>query len=210
MKRLLIVAAVAALAGCAGKQEYIRPAAPSAIENTKIIDKPRSQVWDAAVPQLGKKFFVINNLDKSSGLINLSYSGDPEQYVDCGRVISYVKNAKGERTYDFPGARANMEYEMMVDSAHLIFLKRRMDLDGRVNLIFEDVDGSKTRVTANTRYVVKRDFNVSDVHGNSRSLSDNVAFNSNGNATFPQTKVIEGAECRPTGALEREILQSIQ
>jgi hypothetical protein len=209
MKFVIVAAAAALLAGCAGKQEYIRPTPAGAMENTKIIDRPRSEVWDKAVPQLGKQFFVINNLDKSSGLINLSYSGDPAKYIDCGRVISFVKNAQGERTYNFAGAQAQMEYEMMVDGTTLIFLNRRVDLDGRVNLIFEDVDGQKTRVTANTRYAVKRDFGVRDVHGNSRSFSDSVNFNSNGRAQFAERKVIEGAECRPTGDLEREILNSI-
>lgn len=209
MKFLIAIAALTALAGCAGKQEYIRPVTAGAIENSKIIDRPRSDVWDKAVPQLGKQFFVINNLDKASGLINLSYSGDPEKYIDCGRVISYVKNAKGERTYNFAGAQAQSEYEIMVDGATLVFLSRRMDLDGRVNLIFEEIEGQKTKVTANTRYVIKRDFNVRDVHGNTRSLADSVSFNSNGRAQFSERRIIEGAECRPTGDLEREILQSV-
>ena len=30
------------------------------------------------------QFFVSNNLAKSTGLVNLSYSGVPEKYLDCG------------------------------------------------------------------------------------------------------------------------------
>ena len=135
MKVIGWVAAAAALVGCAGKQEYVRPTAAAAVENVKVVNRPRAEVWDAAVPALGKQFFVINNLDKASGLINLSYSGDPQRYVDCGRIISFVKNARGERTYNFAGASARVDYEMMVDGAHLIFLSRRLELDGRINLI---------------------------------------------------------------------------
>lgn len=208
MKVFIAAVALAALAGCAGKQEYIRPTATSPVEITKTINRPRSEVWDKAVPQLGKQFFVINNLDKSSGLINLSYSGDPERYIDCGRVISFVKNARGERTYNFAGSKAQSDYEIMIDGT-LIFLSRRMDLDGRVNLIFEEVDSQTTKITANARYVVKREVTIRDVHGNSRSNSDSTSFNGNGRGTLQQARVLEGAECRPSGDLEREILQSI-
>ncbi len=72
-------------AGCAGKMDVIRPGSYS-MSNVKTIEKPREQVWNASVPELVKHFFVKNNLDKSSGLIKVSYRGDPEKYVDCGRV----------------------------------------------------------------------------------------------------------------------------
>jgi len=208
MKLLFTVALVAALTGCAGRQEYIRPSAATPAEYTKTISRPRSEVWDKGVPQLGKQFFVINNLDKSSGLINLSYSGNPEKYIDCGRVISFVKNARGERTYDFAGAKAQFDYEMMIDGT-LIYATRRMDLDGRVNLIFEEIDGQTTKVTANAKYVVKRDVTIRDGLGNSRSASDSTSFNGNGSGTLQQTRALEGAECRANGNLERDILQTI-
>jgi hypothetical protein len=79
VRRLHIIVATfiaLCLAACAGKVDYIRPAsqaAPSA--NAKVIAKPRAAVWSASVPELGKQFFVSNNLDKSSGLINVSYNG---------------------------------------------------------------------------------------------------------------------------------------
>ncbi|UUZ73433.1 hypothetical protein LP415_09480 [Polaromonas sp. P1(28)-8] len=105
MKAVIALLGITFLAGCAGKVDYIRPttkATPGS--NVKILNRPREAVWTAAVPELGKRFFVINNLDKASGLINISYSGDPEKYIDCGRITSFVKNAKGERTYEFPGS----------------------------------------------------------------------------------------------------------
>src|SRR5262245_57370267 len=81
---LLILAALAC--GCASRFEYIKPPSQVATPNFKMIEKPREEVWNAAIPALGKQFFVINNLDKDSGLINLSYAGDPEQYIECGRI----------------------------------------------------------------------------------------------------------------------------
>ncbi|MGQ2996313.1 MULTISPECIES: hypothetical protein [unclassified Variovorax] len=210
MNRIVVAIALAsALAGCAGKLDYIRPPALGAAENSKIINKPRQAVWDAAVPQLGKEFFVINNLDKSSGLINISYTGDPEKYIDCGRIVSYVKNARGERTYDFAASKQQMTYEVM--TSNLFFLNRQMNLEGRVNLIFEEVGPDQTRVSANTRYVVKRDLTVRDVREKSQSRSDVVNFNTNTSASFPPSNEFgDTATCQASGVLEREILSNIR
>lgn len=205
---LLAVTALALLAGCAGKIEYMRPSQYNAPSNTKVIDKSRDAVWNAAVPELGKQFFVINNLDKSSGLINISYSGDPERYIDCGRVVSYVQNARGERTYDFPGSRGQVNYEVM-GQGMLYFIDRRMALEGRVNLIFEEVSATQTRVTANTRYVVRRDITVRTVSNQTENSTHTISFNTGGMSEFPMAP--QGATtCVATGALERDILGAVR
>ena len=199
------------LAACAGKTDYIRPtSSASPGMNIRSVDRPRDAVWNSIVPELGKQFFVINNLDKSSGLINISYSGDPERYIDCGRITSYVKNARGERTYNFPGSRAQQSYEVMNPGVGLFFLDRRMTLEGRVNLVFEDVNSTSTRVTANTRYAVTRSQDVRDVNGASRNFSHTITFNSGTGASFPGNSDGQATECVSTGALEREILSTIR
>jgi hypothetical protein len=208
MNRRAAVILTLVVAGCAGKLDYIRPTADPRVENSKIIEKPRDVVWNSAVPALGKQFFVINNLDKSSGFINLSYMGDPEAYVDCGRVLSYVKNARGERTYDFPGAKAEQTYELM-NEAGLFFIQRKMSLEGRINLVFEETDPNRTRVSANTRYVVSRSLLVQGASGGSQSGNDSISFNSGSGASFPATRDGRATECVSTGKLERDILSLI-
>jgi hypothetical protein len=211
--RVILFFAIAALvAGCAGKLDYVRPTVqPSAYANFKVIDRPREAVWNASVPELSKQFFIINNLDKSSGLINVSYNGDPEKYIDCGRVTSYVMNARGERTYDFPGAKAQQSYEVMDPGKGLFIIERKMSLEGRVNLIFEEVGPNQTRVTANTRYVVHRQLNGRNAANNIPQLqSDNISFNSGGSSAFPSMTDGRATECVATGALEREILSAVR
>ena len=200
------------LAGCAGKVSYVRPSVvPMQGQNSKIIDKAREAVWNSTVPELGKQFFVINNLDKSSGLINVSYSGDPEKYIDCGRITSYVKNARGERTYDFAGAKAQQNYEIMNPGQGLFFIDRRMALEGRVNLVFEEVTPTQTRVTANTKYVVNRQRTVRNTANNfPQTLNDSLTLNSGGTAAFPSDQNGNTAECSATGALEREVLAAVR
>lgn len=211
--RLVLIAIVASvLAGCAGKVDYIRPSTQMTHgQNIKLIQKPRDAVWAASVPALSRQFFIINNLDKSSGLINLSYSGDPEKYIDCGRITSFVKNAQGERTYDFAGAKAQQNYEIMDPSVGLFFLDRRMSLEGRVNLVFEEVDANTTRVTANTRYVVTRTQVVRQAGGGfPQNSNDTISFNSGARAPFPANQRGEFAECAARGVLEQEVLSAVQ
>ena len=212
MRHMLLTIAVLSLTACAGKMDYVRPSsqvAPSS--NVKSVERTRDAVWAASIPELSKQFFVINNLDKSSGLMNISYTGDPERYIDCGRITSFVKNANGERTYDFAGAKAQQRYEVMLPSAGLFFLDRRMSVEGRVNLIFEESGANVTRVTANTRYVVTRTQVIQRAGNNiPQNLSDSISFNSGGGASFPVNTQGQTAECVATGALEREILSAIK
>lgn len=207
MIRMMTAAGAAlVLAGCAGQVRYEPPTGPVLNSNFKVVDRPRDQVWAASVPELGRRFFTINNLDKSSGLINVSYSGDPEAYIDCGQVHSYVKNARGERNYDFPAARERQQYEVM-DRGLLMAIDRRMGLEGRVNLIFEEVDASRTRVTANTRYVVTRSQQIRAADGRQNSITDSTSFNSGGAGSMGP--VDTAITCKATGALEDQILKAI-
>ena len=211
MFRIVVIAAVVALSGCAGKVDYFKPGAVTATSgNTKTLNQSKEDVWKSAVPELGKQFFVINNIDKASGLINISYAGDPEKYVDCGRVVSFVKNARGERTYDFAGSKVSQQYEVM-NPPHLFYVSRQMNLDGRMNLVFEEVEPGKTRVTANTRYVVERKLVFSPVSGGMpQSMADSVSFNTGTRGSFPMNANAQSTECIATGALEQEVLSLIK
>ena len=210
MRPLLLLSATIALVGCAGKIDYIRPTQVSVLaQNTKEIAKSRDAVWNAAVPELGKRFFVINNLDKSSGLINLSYSGDPEEYIDCGRIVSFVQNARGKRTYDFPASSAQQSYEVM-DANGLFGIDRRMSLEGRVNVIFEEVSPSQTRVTVNTRYVVQKQHTARNVGGGAPQTStETIQFNSGGQGAFSNSST-NPTQCVATGQLDVESQQVVE
>ena len=65
-RRAVVVLALVA-AGCAGRLDYVRPTADPRMDNVKTIDRPRDVVWNAAVPALGKQFFVINHLERRPG-----------------------------------------------------------------------------------------------------------------------------------------------
>ncbi len=205
----MLVAVSATLSGCAGHVGYLPPSNnPAMADNVRFVDKPRDAVWASAVPELSKRFFTINNLDKASGLINMSYSGDPEQFIDCGQITSFVKNARGERTYEFPASRAQQSYETL-EPGGLFFLDRRMALEGRINLVFEDAGPARTKVTANTRYVLTRTVSVARADGRpGGTFNDTTSFNSNAGGTMGSGPT--ALTCNATGGLERQVLEILQ
>lgn len=204
-KNAVVLALTAIVASaCAGEMKYTQPITPVSLKNMKTVERSKAEVWKNLIPELGKKYYVINNLDKDSGLINISYSGDPSAYIDCGRIYSYVKNARGERTYNFAGASANQDYEVMENG--LFMINRRMNLEGRMNLVVQEVSRDETMVTVNTKYVVTKSGTVQQAYpALIRSFSDTVSFNSGGQATFPGNITT----CVSTGRLEAEILKLV-
>lgn len=189
----------------AGRLTIEPPAAQPAAVAPVTVSRGRQDVWKSLIPKLSQTFFVINNIDQTSGLINVSYSGDPEQFVDCGRVTSYVKNARGERTYDFPGSRANQHYEVMT-SSNLYNVDRTVSLEGRANLILEELSASSTRATVNIRYVLSRTIRVRDVMGKESMSPEAISFNSGGKAAFAPNTDGQATTCQSNGALERQLL----
>ena len=80
-------------------------------------------------------------------------------------------------------------------------VKRKMALEGRMNLIFESLGKSQTRVTANTKYVLTRDVQAIDGANVFKLPSDVIGFNTGGAAVFPTTtKTDVRAANRPSNA----------
>ena len=153
---------------------------------------------------MGSTFFVKNNLDKESGFINVSYTGNPERYINCGTINSYVKNARGERNYIFPASTAYKEYESMING-NLLFYKRKMNLDGRANIIVQEISATQSLVSVNTKYVVTKDIEIYDTQNRNHHMNDTISFITNGSGTFTNG----GTICYPTGQFEREITSAI-
>ncbi len=200
-----LVTAVAIL-GC-GTVRYDGPSAEVKPDSNSVtVDEPFEQVWSHAIPQIGKSFFVINNLDKSSGILSISYSGDPESYIDCGSIHSEI----GANRADFSAAKAQQRYMAPVAGRIAVAdTDRRMALEGRVNIIFEKISPTLTRITVNTRYIVTQTI-VSKVVGDdfhpSTTDQSSVAFNTDGRGSA----FSDGTVCRPNGKFEAEVVALVK
>jgi hypothetical protein len=194
------------LGGClTGNFQYTAPQSVPVASNARVVNQSVDDVWKTLIPALGSRFFVINNLDKSSGLVNVSYSGNPEQYIDCGHIDAWVDNVRGKRSYNFAAASPMQTYEVKSGTG-LYVIERRMNLDGRINIILEALDVDRTRVTANTRYVVTRQMQGRRIDlAIPYSTSDTINFGSGQAADFPD-RGSGAVRCEATGRLETAIL----
>jgi hypothetical protein len=190
------------LVGCVGRFEYVRPARLDPPEESLTVEKSKSEAWAQIIQALDNHLFTIDCLDKDSGTIVLTYVGDPERYIDCGSITSYVKNLGGERTYSFPAAAGATEYELMQWDG-LLLISRQMNLEARLNVTVAEMDATRTRISVHARYAVTRTLTVRDTQGRPRNTSNVILFNSSQESAFPGT-----GTCRPTGLLEKDVLLS--
>src|SRR3972149_9234565 len=116
MNRKIIVLITAMLAlGCAtqGTSRILYyENAPAQVKNEIVVSKPYTQVWDIMVKEIAKSFYVINNIDKESRIINLSFStNSPSEYVDCGKTHRTYTQGDKKEVYDYDVAGSS-EYKM--------------------------------------------------------------------------------------------------
>ena len=192
-------------------------------KNETIVNKQFSDTWDVLVKELAKSFFVINNVEKASRIINVSFSTEkPEGYVDCGH--SERRFEYGDESTTFKYAIAESNHYKVADSwgpynnlPAVFYLARKASLDGRVNIYVAPKD-NVTIVTANVRYIftVRTSGQAHQMNAFGAVLqmvaipesSSTVSFNTNqvGSADWgtPQQAIL--VKCRSTGLLESQIL----
>jgi len=110
------------------------------VGNEAVVRLPFSDTWDLLIGQLAKSFFVINNVEKVSRIINVSFSTDkPEEYIDCGTTERTFQYANESQTHTDPVAGSSSfkvagkwgEY----DHLPLIgYVDRKTSLEGRINV----------------------------------------------------------------------------
>jgi len=106
------------------------------------LNKNFNTVWNKVIDYSSKSFFGIDNFEKDSGLITLSYTGSPVGYVDCGKFDynGYISN--GTQVKDYFGTF--QEFAQIYYNA---------SLSGRMNILVKKNNENETYVRVNTRYV---------------------------------------------------------
>ncbi|KAA0995431.1 hypothetical protein FQ192_10320 [Pseudomonas sp. ANT_J12] len=202
MHKTVALAALCLLAsGCATSSIDYKPPTQSRITNTKVVNKPFDQVWDDLVRQLSSDFFVINNIDKNSRLINLSFSTQkPSEYVDCGVTSRRFENARGENSYVYKTADSSV-FSLTNKQGNAFNATRNTKLNGRVN-IYVAPAATGTSVAVNTKYVVDVAFVATSFDGQPGGRED-LSFDFSTKQGFSSEQVT----CYATGALESRILE---
>jgi hypothetical protein len=163
-------------------------------KDSVIISKSEEEVWDKILKEITKSFFVINNIEKDSGFINLSYTGDASKYVDCG----YYTNTQKQRYYLTQPSKSIYSGSYRINSID-------SNLQGRINILVQDIESNKTSVTVNTRYIVTISSSMYEtMYGG--YINDTVVTNFD-TGQFGSSK---GIKCISHGLIEKEILSILE
>src|SRR5699024_5728367 len=125
-----------------------------------VVSQPFNAVWDQLVERLATGFFVINNIDKASRLINLSFSTDtPDTYVDCGHSHRHFSFRKQSKDYNYVTAgdsqyKAAGKWGAYKNLPVVYKVKRNTSLDGRINVYVAPVNDKQTKVSVNVKYIM--------------------------------------------------------
>ncbi|WP_460145851.1 hypothetical protein [Pseudomonas sp. S2_A02] len=187
--------------GCATSSTDYQAPTESKTVNTKVVDKPFDQVWDNLVRQLSSDFFVINNIDKNSRLINLSFSTQkPSEYVDCGVTTRRFGNVRGENSYVYKTADS-AAFPLTDQQGHAFNITRNTKLNGRVNIYVAPASAG-TSVAVNTKYVVDIVYVATNFDGKPGG-GENLSLD------FSTKQGYSGSEvtCYAKGSLENRILE---
>lgn len=193
------------------------------VKNEVVVSKPYSQVWDSLVKEFSKSFYVINNIDKESRIINLSFSSSsPAEYVDCGKTHRTYTQGEKVDVFDYEVA-GSAQFKVAAKNqpqpafSYYYIVRREPTLEGRSNIYIapEENNPNNTTITVNTRYIItmkiKAEGFAEHVNGNVFSQgripdeTTTVSFNTN---QIGQIEIGNGEKltCFTKGKLEKEIL----
>ena len=167
--------------------------------------RPKKTVWKKFMLAVSRTNFYIDHVDADNGEMQVHYSGDPKNYVDCGRVVNSVKTPQGDKIYDFAAASPYEQYQVM-NKGKLFHVERRMGLTAAVRVGFEELEPGKTRVAAASAYNLTRDQSVVGANAKPLLLNDTISFNTGESGTFPNA----ATKCQPTGKLEAELFSLLK
>ena len=181
---------------------YVKPEMDVVSDLERDVWRPKSAVWKKFMLAVSRTNFYIGHVDEAKGELQVHYSGDPQNYVDCGRVASSVKLPEGEKNYDFPAASPYQQYQV-IRKGKVYQVERRMGLTAAVRMIFSEAEPEKTRINATSSYTLTRDQSVvGGANSKPLLLNDSIGFNTGETGTFPNAQT----KCQPTGKLEADLL----
>ena len=189
--------------------------------NEIIVNKPFETVWSGLIKQLSKSFFVVNNVEKESRIINVSFSSDtPENFIDCGITDRTFERGEEKQVYRYSAA-ADSAFKLgrkpqnnANNIAIVDYIQRQTDLAGRINIYVAPTSDNDTEVSVNTKYILTikvsgqaQGINVYDqvvATSNIEAKDYNVSFTTNTSGSSGEIA------CVSKGALENDILEMVR
>ncbi len=160
MENSLVIMSALVLSSCASHSLNYNPPTEREATTSKVVNKPFKSVWEQLVEGLAQKNYVIDSVNKDSGLIVASKKlNPPSAYADCGKWDGHFKNMRADEKYNFYGAdSANY---MIKNGDVYVAINRTSNLGSKSNIFVKKVDEKKTSVSVNSQYNLKFDISSS-------------------------------------------------
>ena len=192
---------MALLSSCA-VHKYTPPNHNLDITDNIEINLDFETVWEGTIERATASFFDIDNFEKDSGLLTLSFgTGSASEFVDCGQWDGRQWNGSN---HTFTGPYATYLETFLGGN-----------FTGRMKVFIKSVSDNKTTITLNAHYVLET---PSRIEGSgiyeTRVPAMNWAFETGGSATrksfFSAPNSPSTRTCRPTGKAEKAILGALK
>ena len=166
-------------------------------KNTLVTNKKFDETWTSVIDFVKDSFFKIENIDKDSGLLTLSFGPkEPEKFIDCGDF---------EYTLFFTGEEFKGSYIDYAKSGLLAVLEAKM------NITIQKIDYESTNVIINTNYTYSTQHALGYYDP---KLNQTYSFVSGGYQTIDVINPIKGSiptrTCKSTNFAENAIFNLIK
>ena len=166
-------------------------------KNSVITKKNFDETWNSVIDFVNDSLFKIENLEKDSGMLTLSFgSKEAEKFIDCGDF---------EYTLFFTGEEFKGSYIDYAKSGLLAVLEARMDIN------IQKIDDESTKISINTNYT----FSTQHALGYyDPKLNQTYSFESGGFQTIDVINPIKGSiptrTCKSTNFAENAIFNIVK
>lgn len=193
------------LGGCESTKptsmSYLGPVRQT-IQNTATVKEPFDVVWSRLIEKLAGDFFVMNNADKASRIINLSFKANPAiRFVDCGTTKRVFVDKDGNDSVTTYETAGNARYS--VNQGSKIYTNdRKTALSGRADIVVK-AGKNETTVSVTAKYTFTTTYEVFNEKGKPIGIKKSTAP-----ARFTTGSPYLGdvITCRSNGSVEKRIL----
>ena len=166
-------------------------------KSSVITNKNFDETWTSVTDFVSDSFFKIENIDKDSGLLTLSFgSKEAENFIDCGDF---------EYTLFFTGEEFKGSYIDYAKSGLLAVLKAKMIIN------IQKIDNEFTKISINTNYIYSTQHALGYYDP---KLNQTYSFVSGGYETIDVINPISGSiptrTCKSTNFAENAIFNVIK
>ncbi len=166
----------------------------------RVVNRPYDDVWDALIQHAAATYFLIDNFEKDSGLITLTFgSENPSDFVDGG--LWTLKAFKHGHSFEFDGKYVDY-----------LATYQELTLIGRMNIVVRAISTDQCEVAVNARYIVN---SIARDATGLKVAENNWSFTSGGEDTIMVRNPGKGTKSaartlRPTYLAEETILDALE